>query len=174
MKSRQARNGLLFGDPVYTQELKTGTAERNTTMGPVRIRHTSLEFGWQSSHSMDLAGWQAKMASIEIWISWRNAHEPNNSNAHENEESSRAELMTLTSCCTSKDPAKNQSIYKLFSCYLSVKERTKFGQTSVLYRTKHDRYHRTFFYLNTPVASLSNTTFRLGCPSLLKYMYVAA
>ena len=36
-------------------------------MGPVRIRHSSRDFGWQSSHSADLAGWQAKMASIEIW-----------------------------------------------------------------------------------------------------------
>ena len=46
------------------------------TMGPVRIRHSSHDFGWQSSHSVDLAGWQAKMASIEIWIPWRNAHKP--------------------------------------------------------------------------------------------------
>ena len=38
-------------------------------MGPVRTRHHgSHDFGWQSSHSVDLAGWQAKMASIEIWI----------------------------------------------------------------------------------------------------------
>ena len=35
-------------------------------IGPVRIRHSSHDFGWQSSHSLDLAGWQAKMASIEI------------------------------------------------------------------------------------------------------------
>ena len=33
-------------------------------------------FGWQSSHFVDIAGWQAKMASIEIWIPWRNAHKP--------------------------------------------------------------------------------------------------
>ena len=39
-------------------------------MGPVQIRHCSHDFGWQSRHdrSVDLAGWQAKMASIEIWI----------------------------------------------------------------------------------------------------------
>ena len=49
------------------------------TMGPVRIRHSSHDFGWQSSHSVDLAGWQAKMASIEIWIPWRNAHKPHSS-----------------------------------------------------------------------------------------------
>ena len=37
-------------------------------MGPVRIRHGSHGFGWHSpSHSVDFAGWQAKMASIEIW-----------------------------------------------------------------------------------------------------------
>ena len=34
-------------------------------MGPVRILHSSHDSGWQSSHSVDLAGWQAKMASIE-------------------------------------------------------------------------------------------------------------
>ena len=45
-------------------------------MGPVRIRHSSHDLGWQPSHSVDLAGWQAKMASIEIWIPWRNAHKP--------------------------------------------------------------------------------------------------
>ena len=47
-----------------------------SSMGPVRIRHSSHDFGWQSSHSVDLAGWQAKMASIEIWIPWRNVHKP--------------------------------------------------------------------------------------------------
>ena len=45
-------------------------------MGPVRVRHSSHDFGWQASHSVDLAGWQAKMASIEIWIPWCNAHKP--------------------------------------------------------------------------------------------------
>ena len=35
-------------------------------MGPVRIRHSSHGFGWQSSHSVDLAGWQAEMASIAV------------------------------------------------------------------------------------------------------------
>ena len=39
-----------------------------TLMGPVRIRHSSHGFGLQSSHSMDLAGLQAKIASIEICI----------------------------------------------------------------------------------------------------------
>ena len=45
-------------------------------MGPVRIRHSSHDFATQSSHSVDRAGWQVKMASIEIWIPWRNAHRP--------------------------------------------------------------------------------------------------
>ena len=45
-------------------------------MGPVRIRHNSHDLGWQSSHSVDLPGWQAQMASIEIWIPWRNTHKP--------------------------------------------------------------------------------------------------
>ena len=40
----------------------------------LRIPHSWHDFGWQSSHSVDLAGWQAKMASIETWIPWRNAH----------------------------------------------------------------------------------------------------
>ena len=29
---------------------------------------SSHDFGWQSSQSVDLAGWQTKMASIEIWV----------------------------------------------------------------------------------------------------------
>ena len=39
-------------------------------MRPVRIRHNSHDIGWQSSHSVELAGLtlQAKIASIEIWI----------------------------------------------------------------------------------------------------------
>ena len=45
-------------------------------MGLVRIRHSSRDFGWQSSRSVDLAGWQVKMATIEIWIPWRNAYKP--------------------------------------------------------------------------------------------------
>ena len=45
-------------------------------IGPVRIRHSSPEFATQSSYSVDLTGWQAKMASIEIWIPGRNAHKP--------------------------------------------------------------------------------------------------
>ena len=32
----------------------------------MRIRHSSHDFATSSSHSVDLAGWQAKMASIEF------------------------------------------------------------------------------------------------------------
>ena len=37
-------------------------------MGPVRICHRSHHFATQSSHYVDRAGWQAKMASIEFWM----------------------------------------------------------------------------------------------------------
>ena len=30
----------------------------------------------QSSHCVDGAGWQDKVASIEIWMQWHNAHSP--------------------------------------------------------------------------------------------------
>ena len=45
-------------------------------MGPVRIHHSSHDFATQSSHFVDRAGWKAKMASIEFWMPWRNAHKP--------------------------------------------------------------------------------------------------
>ena len=40
----------------------------HSQMWPVRIRHSSHDFAPQSSHSVDLARWQAKMVSIEIWL----------------------------------------------------------------------------------------------------------
>ena len=43
------------------------------------VRHRSHHFATQSSHFVDRAGWQAKMASIEFWIPWRNAHGPHSS-----------------------------------------------------------------------------------------------
>ena len=46
------------------------------TTGAVRVRHSMWEFATQASHSVDTAGWQAKMASIELWIQWCNAHRP--------------------------------------------------------------------------------------------------
>ena len=51
--------------------LKKGTSLR--LMGPVGIRHSIRE---NASHSVDTAGWQAKMVSIELWIQWCNAYGP--------------------------------------------------------------------------------------------------
>ena len=45
-------------------------------MRPVRIRHSIWEIVTQPSHSVDTAGWQAKMAFIELWIQRRNTHGP--------------------------------------------------------------------------------------------------
>ena len=42
----------------------------------MRIHRISHHFTTQSSHFVDRAGWQAKMASIEFWIPWCNAHGP--------------------------------------------------------------------------------------------------
>ena len=41
-------------------------SQLTSAMGPVRIRHCSYDFATQCSHSVDLAGWQAKMVSIEF------------------------------------------------------------------------------------------------------------
>ena len=49
-------------------------------MGPVRICHNSHEFATKPSQSVDRAGRQAKMASIEFWIPWRNVHMPHSTN----------------------------------------------------------------------------------------------
>ena len=38
--------------------------------------HYSREIGTKSRHSVDRAGWQAKMATIEFWMQWRNANSP--------------------------------------------------------------------------------------------------
>ena len=43
---------------------------------PVRIHHSSHHFATQPSHFVDRTGWQAIMASIQLWIPWRNAHGP--------------------------------------------------------------------------------------------------
>ena len=45
-------------------------------MGPVRKRHYSHLFATQSSHFVDRAGWQAKMASIGFWTPCRDARKP--------------------------------------------------------------------------------------------------
>ena len=45
-------------------------------MGPVCIRHSIREICHPANHSVNRARWQAKMASIALWIQWRNAHGP--------------------------------------------------------------------------------------------------
>ena len=44
---------------------------KSNTMGPVLIRHRSQEIATQPWHSVDRAGWQVEMASIEFWFPWR-------------------------------------------------------------------------------------------------------
>ena len=53
--------------------------ESASEIGAVRIRHSIWEFATQTVIVwilLDTAGWQAKMASIELWIQWCNAHGP--------------------------------------------------------------------------------------------------
>ena len=47
-----------------------------TFIGPVQTQKNSDEYDMQASHTVGGAGWQAKMASIEFWIPWRNAYGP--------------------------------------------------------------------------------------------------
>ena len=58
----------------HPTKTKVTRGARKSSMWPVGIRHRSHHFATQSSHFVDRAGWQAKMASIEFWIPWRNAH----------------------------------------------------------------------------------------------------
>ena len=68
---------ILWMPLISSPVLATGLNPRKKLpLRPVRIRHHSRHFATQSSHFVDRAGWQAKMASIEIWIPWRNAHRP--------------------------------------------------------------------------------------------------
>ena len=46
------------------------------SVGSVRTHNRSHHFATQSSHFVDWAGWQAKMASIECCITWHSAHGP--------------------------------------------------------------------------------------------------
>ena len=76
--------GSFFGSKQHQKSVGSGKRFiqfQNSSTRPVRIRHSSHGVGWQSSHSVDLAGWQAKMASIEIRIQWRYAHKPPSSAA---------------------------------------------------------------------------------------------
>ena len=60
--------------------------------------HTSLYTGicHPASHSSDTAGWQAKMASIELWIQWCNAHGPHCENEHRETASFRYNFVQKT------------------------------------------------------------------------------
>ena len=68
------RAGELRGDSAVFGNRSGSSAQihpgvkSDLAIGPVRIRHSSHDFGWQSSHSVFFAGhgWQAKMASIVI------------------------------------------------------------------------------------------------------------
>ena len=64
-------------------------------MRPVRIRHRSHHSATQSSHLVDRAGWQAKMASIEFWMPWRNAHWPHCRSFHTRKYFRRLRLRTF-------------------------------------------------------------------------------
>ena len=63
------RNSALY-EPVFVFHLNTFSF----WMGRMRMCCRSHHFATQSSHFVDGAGWQAKMASVEFWIPWRNAH----------------------------------------------------------------------------------------------------
>ena len=64
-----ARHGAAWCEVVHVRRVYCKHASvycKPALMASVRIRPSSHDFGWQSSHSVNLAGWQAKMASIEI------------------------------------------------------------------------------------------------------------
>ena len=62
-----SRSVLLSFFPYFlTVDCLTARACADSINGRVRIRHSSYDLGCQSSHSVDLAGWQAKMASINF------------------------------------------------------------------------------------------------------------
>ena len=72
IKSTSKRN---HGEFLQRKNLRSALSSEYP-MGPERIRHSSHHLATQSSHSVDRAGWHAKMTSIEFWIPWRNAHSP--------------------------------------------------------------------------------------------------
>ena len=57
-----------------TTPLSNTGVEKNN--GACVIRHSSHDIATQPSHSVDRAGWQSKMVSIEFRIAWCNAHRP--------------------------------------------------------------------------------------------------
>ena len=69
---KHQKNTLRPKDSSSDQEVKFNLL---SAMGAVRIRHSIREFATQSVILLILV-WQAKMASIELWIRWCNAHGP--------------------------------------------------------------------------------------------------
>ena len=81
---------LVRTDQFQVKSTKMGTGRKFVTLqypwtkdvklnfllqfGAVCIRHSIWQKCHPVSHSVDRAGWQAKMASIELWIQWRYAH----------------------------------------------------------------------------------------------------
>ena len=57
-----SKNGL------FMQLLTAWTSKERAGAGAVRIRRSVRQIAHPASHSVDTAGWQAKMASIELWI----------------------------------------------------------------------------------------------------------
>ena len=61
----------------HERRVKTKKKKNIKHNGPMPIYQSSHNIATQSSHSVDRAGWQDKMASIEFWIQWRrNVHAP--------------------------------------------------------------------------------------------------
>ena len=49
-------DSAVFGDRSASSAQIQPGVNSDLAMGPVRIRHSSHDFGWQSSHSVDFAG----------------------------------------------------------------------------------------------------------------------
>ena len=65
-------SGIMFSSlvtaPVVEQWILVAGIIVHSPSGRMRIGHSSHEIATQSSLSVDRAGWQTKMASIEFWI----------------------------------------------------------------------------------------------------------
>ena len=59
---------LSVPDDAFLRPAEGWSTYPQQCMEPVRIRRSSHHFATQSSHLVDRAGLQAKMASIEFWI----------------------------------------------------------------------------------------------------------
>ena len=87
-RARQSTRSCLAcetGETVFFSWIKNASLQKffgappQTPLGgstpPVPHLQSTFIRGWLRP-CVDLTGWQAKMASIEIWIPWRNAHMP--------------------------------------------------------------------------------------------------